>query len=168
MTIEYAIAESVAQFATNLIASQHPHLATANIDYLFVDKEMKSKGRPLYGKVSCPGPLLKFYTERDFIVEVSGPSWNELTAAQRNALVDHLLERCGGEEDEDSGEMKWKLREPDVQEFGTILHRHGVWHDGLKDFVQVAQTINLDAIIEEETVEEMDVTGFLNTTEQGS
>lgn len=165
MAVEYAIAESVAKFAEALIASQHPHLATAQIDYLFVDKEMKAKGRPLFGKVSCPGALLKFYTGKDFIVEVSAPSWNELTAAQRSALVDHLLERCSGEEDDESGEMKWKLREPDVQEFGTILHRHGVWHDGLRDFISVARAIPFDAIISEETVEEQDVTEFLSSTQ---
>lgn len=168
MPVEYAVAESVSRFAESLIATQHPHLATAQIDYLFVDKEMKAKGRILFGKVSCPGALLKYYTGKDFIMEISTKSWNELTAQQRQALVDHLLERCSGEEDEDSGEMKWKLREPDVQEFGTILHRHGVWHDGLRDFISVARTIPFDAIISEETVEEQDVTEFLSTSQSES
>lgn len=159
---DYSLAESVQKLAEKLIAEQHPHLASAAFDFLYVDKEMKSKGRPLYGKVSCPGSLLKFYIEKDFVLEIGLPSWNELAYPQRVALIDHLLERCHGEEDDKTGDMKYSLRDPDVQEFGTILHRHGAWNDTLRDFCSVAQRVDFDAIADQEAVDaEQDVTEFL-------
>ena len=94
--------------------------------------------------------------EKDFVIEVAQNRWNELSPKQQQALVDHLLERCTGEEDEKSGEMKWQIREPEVQEFATILRRHGAWHPGLVSFVEVAQNIELDEVIEEEAEIDID------------
>ena len=75
--------------------------------------------------------------------------WNGLEEGQRKALVDHLLEYCSGEADEETGEMKWTVREPDVREFSTILSRHGAWNEGLVGFIQVAHTIRIAERVEE-------------------
>ena len=48
-----------------------------------------------------------------------------------------------------SGEIKWSIREPDVQEFTTILERHGAWHSGLSGLVSVAQRIQGDQVEDE-------------------
>ena len=63
------------------------------------------------------------------------------------------MERCWGEEDEeDAGApMSWSLREPDVQEFSSILRRHGAWNDDLAGFASVAKEIDLAAIVTETT-----------------
>lgn len=151
MAKEFSMAEDVAQIANGLIPNHHPELATARIGFVHVDKVGMKNGRELWGKARRVSGLWEFYTEKDFIIEVATDIWNESTQEQRVALVDHLLERCTGEEDEKSGAIKWGIREPDIHEFTTILERHGVWHDGLLAFVQVAQAINLDHIIQEET-----------------
>ena len=94
----------------------------------------------------------------------SEPLLSEKTPGERNfaALVDHLLERCTGEEDEKTGDMKWSIREPEVQEFATILRRHGAWHIGLTSFVEVAQSIELDEVIQEEA--EIDIEDLVDQT----
>lgn len=153
MSKTYSKSDTIAAIANSLIPSHHPELATARIDYLFMSSTPKKGGRELFGKASKVSGKWEFLVELDFLIEVSEPAWAELSEDQRRALVDHLLEGCTGEEDESSGEMKWGIREPDVQEFSTILQRHGVWNEALTGFVQVAQQIDLSAIIEEETGE---------------
>lgn len=146
----YDNAESVETIASGLIPNYHPELATARMLYIFVDKASTKGGRELLGKVRKLSGMLEFIIERDFIVEVALDKWNELDGPQRAALVDHLLERCTGEEEEESAKMIWKIREPDVQEFSSILQRHGAWHEDLRAFVSVAQQVQLDDIIQQE------------------
>lgn len=151
MAKTYFTAETVEQIAAGLIPNYHPELATARILYLFVDKASKRGGKDVLGKAQKVTGWTQFALERDFMIVVAADRWNELDANQRTALVDHLLERCTGEEDdEDGGSMKWTMRDPDVQEFGSILQRYGAWHQDLVSFVNVAQQIELDDIIEDE------------------
>jgi hypothetical protein len=146
----YGSAEGVESIASGLIANFHAELGTARILYCFVDSVGTKGGRELAGKVRKFAGFQEWALEMDFAVEVGLDKWNDLTESQRTALIDHLLERCTGEEDEDSGEMRWKIREPDVQEFSSILHRQGAWNEDLQGFVSVAQGIKIDDIIEEE------------------
>lgn len=149
MSRVFSEAESVESIAQGLIANYHPELATARMIFAFVDKASKKGGRELLGKVQKISGWHEWAMEKDFLVLIPLDKWNDLSEPQRTALVDHLLERCTGEEQED-GSMKWMVRDPDVQEFSSILRRHGVWNADLVDFVSVAQEINLDDIIAEE------------------
>lgn len=145
----YGNAESVETLAKNLIPMYHPELATARVKYVFVDKASTKSGKPVYGKVRKVSGVMEFLIESDFMVEVALDQWNEMSEQMRTALVDHLLERLTGEEDDKSGEMKWAMREPDVQEFAAILRRHGAWNDDLTAFASVAKQINIDEIAED-------------------
>lgn len=145
----YDRSESVEELAQQLIPTFHPELATARMIYTCVDKGSSKNGRPLLGKVRRVSGVLEFLLEADFLFEVAVDHWNELSGDQRLALVDHLLERCTGEENEENGTMEWKTREPDVQEFSTILRRRGTWTPDLENFVSVAKTLDLDNILEE-------------------
>jgi len=155
MAKQYGNAETVEQIALRLIPTYHPELATARIVYIFVDKASKKGGRNVLGRSRKISGALEFLLERDFLIEVAMDCWNELTDRQRNALVDHLLECCTGVEDEQTGDMKWAMREADVREFTSILNRHGAWTDELSGMVQVAQRLNLEALAQEvvETVQ---------------
>jgi Putative phage metallopeptidase len=146
----YAYAESVETIAQSLIPNYHPHLATARIKYIFNEKAGQKGGQPVLGKAKKVSGALEFMLDCDFLVEVALDEWNTAANEKRVALVDHLLERCFGEEDEENGSMKWKLREPDVHEFSAILKRHGVWNKGLEGFVSVAREVDLGSLVDEE------------------
>lgn len=157
----YDYAESVEVIAKRILPTYHAELATARMLYMFVDKASMKGGRPVLGKAKKISGALEFLLEKDFMIEIPSDQWNNLNENQRLALIDHMLERCTGVEDDDEnsstrGSMKWMIREPDVQEFATILSRHGVWNDGLSSFVEVAQRINIDAqvqdVVDSETV----------------
>ena len=36
--------------------------------------------------------------------------------------------RCGAEDEDDSGDIKYSIRPPEVQEFSEIVSRHGNWN----------------------------------------
>ncbi len=151
----YGLAETVEQIATSILPTYHSELATARIKYIFVDKASAKNGKPVLGKARKMGGAFEFLLESDFLIEVALDCWNPASEKQRLALVDHLLECCTGDEDEESGEMKWKTREPDVREFTSILNRHGAWTDELQGMVMVAQRLNLDARVQEVADSEM-------------
>lgn len=145
----YGGADSVEEIAMRLLPTYHPELATARIAYVFVDVASKKAGRPVFGKVRKVSGALEFLLEKDFIIEVALDVWNEADNRRRHAIVDHLLEKCTGEEDEASGDYKWSLRTPDVHEFTSILNRHGAWTEELTGMVEVAQRLNLEAVAQE-------------------
>ena len=151
----YGMFESGESLAQKLIPNYHPELATARIKYICVDKASAKSGRPVMGKVRKVSGSLEFLLEADFLIEVALDVWNELEPTRRTAMMDHLLERCYGEEDEESGEMTWRVREPDVQEFASILQRHGVWTEELNGFVSIAQKLPAESLVEEATAEEV-------------
>jgi hypothetical protein len=141
----YENAESVENLANSLIGTHHPELATAVIRYIFKEKAGSKGGKVVLGSVKKLSDQQKFLMEGhpDFLMEIPMDVWNEMDASKRTALVDHFLERCTGEEDEQTSEMKWATREPDVHEFSSILRRHGAWTEDLSGFVSVAQTVDL-------------------------
>ena len=147
----YDNAPAVQSLAATLIPNYHPELASARIRYVFCDKASSDGGKPVVGKVRKVTGALEFLTDTDFIMEIGLDRWNELTAEQRLASIDHLLERCWGEEDEeDAGApMKWVIRKPDVMEFASILRRHGAWNEDLAGFASVAKEIDLSSIVAE-------------------
>ena len=145
----YGEAETVEAVASKIIPTYHSELATARIRYIGVDTAGKRNGRPILGKVRRVSGAMEYLLEQDFIMEVPMDTWNEMNEAHRTALVDHLLERCTGEEDDKHGDMKWVTREPDVQEFTTILRRHGAWTVDLEGLVSVAQEIKVEERVQE-------------------
>lgn len=123
--------ESSKEIAERLLPKHHPELASARFQYLCRSKAAKAGGKLVPGKVYKPAGWAKFLTETDFVLEIALDCWNNLEPNQRTALVDHLLSRCVGIEDDQTGEMKWKIRPPEVQEFPEVTDRHGAWNDSL-------------------------------------
>jgi hypothetical protein len=148
--------ETVGAIAAGLIPNHHPELASARMWYVFVSEAANKGGQELLGKVKKVSGFLQWITEKDFLIEIALPKWNDLEADARTALVDHMLERCvGTEDDKNSGQMKWSLREPEVQEFASILDRYGAWNPGLAGFVAVSKRVNLDGFVDEETATDL-------------
>lgn len=164
MAAGYESADSVEAMASSIIGTHHPELASANITYLFMDKTPSKGGRDVPGKATKVSGRWSYLTGQNFVIEVASPMWSEFSEDQRLALVDHLLECCTGEEEEDTGEMKWSIRSPDVQEFATILDRHGIWNPDLLSFVRVAQEVDLSGILEEELGESESESGTVGAT----
>lgn len=156
----YGEAESAEEIANRLIPTYHSEIASARIQYIYEETASMKNGRPVLGKVRKISGPMEYLLEKDFLVMIALDCWNAMDESHRTALMDHLLERCSGEEDEKTGDMKWVLREPDVQEFTTILRRHGAWTVDLEGLVSVAKEIQIEERVQEvedEAVEEQAV-----------
>jgi hypothetical protein len=123
--------EAAEEVAKDLIPRFHPYLVEARIKYICRNKATKRAGKPVPGNVYKVSSKFEFLIDCDFILEIALEVWNDLAVNQRKALIDHLLSRCIGEEVEESGEYKWRIIPPEVQEFPEVAARHGQWHDGL-------------------------------------
>lgn len=132
----YAKAEAPELIGQQLIAKYHTHLATAKMCYIFRSKAKKSGSKVVLGTASKLSDKLKVLADFDFIIEIGHDEWNSLNPQQQQALVDHELCHCGGEEDEQTGDMKWKILPHDLEEFREIVGRYGFWKTDIKDFVQ--------------------------------
>ena len=133
--------DTLQQIAEKLIPKHHSELASANFIYKCRSVSTKSGGVPVPGTVKKTSPNERLLSrgkfkddgEADFIIEIALDVFNPMSPQNRTALVDHLLTRCVGLEDEKSGEMKYSIRPPQVQEFPEIAERHGRWNEGLEE-----------------------------------
>lgn len=128
--------EAAEQLASSIIRKHHPELAHARIRYICRSKASLRGGVPVAGSVYKMSGKFEHLVQADFLLEVALDVWNPMNSGQRAALVDHLLTRCVGKEDEKTGEMKWSVRPPEVQEFPEVAERHGQWNDGLVEIAK--------------------------------
>lgn len=136
----------VRELASDIIAHHHPHLADANFVLLMRSPAAKSKGKLTLGTAKKASPEHKaLYTgEVDFIITLAGGEWRDMTNRARRALLDHELCHCVGD-----SEVGWSLRGHDVEEFGEIIERHGLWHDDLKEVGETVRQLDFNAVLDE-------------------
>lgn len=131
--MEYWIADEVEEIVGQYL-KYHPELIGARIACIFKEKASKSDGIPILGKISKISPRDKVIMAEpyDYRIVIGADAWQELNNAQKEAWVDHLMEHAYGEEDDKTGEMKWKMRKPEIECFPCIIARHGIhWMPGL-------------------------------------
>src|SRR6266542_465308 len=152
--IVMSLADDAQRVGKTLIAEHHPHLLDAEILYVFTNQQRKRCDRIRLGSAAKLNALQRFLSSgmetvsggHDFLVLIDEGMWRALTAAQRQALVDHELCHCAlfvkddterpavwllwtpemDAPDEYAGQ-RWGLRAHDVEEFADVLKRHGWW-----------------------------------------
>ncbi len=146
--MEYRAAPEVARMAGEIIAEHHAHLLGVRVEFCFMSKTPKSKGKEVWGRAkkisglnaflaSPPYPETYEDQENDFfVIEVSEEIWNRLSTTGREALVDHELSHLDIVTDEETGETKLAIVGHDVTEFEAVLRRRGLWNESVKDFVE--------------------------------
>jgi hypothetical protein len=134
--------EASAEISKTLISRYHPYISSAKFRFLCRNKASTRAKEKIPGYVKKASPMDKHLCggECDFIMVVALDVWNDLNEHARVALVDHLLMRCVGEEDPKTGEMKYTLRSPQVQEFPEIALRHGKWNEALQELGNILKT----------------------------
>ena len=141
----YRPAPEVKAVADKLIPKYHQHLIDndVRVDYVFIDKTPKSKGREIWGrcrKVSGLGAFLandQQGSDPFFVIEISEDVWDVLPSDKREALVDHEL--CHAYAVPAEEETKLSVEPHDLEEFVCIVRRHGLWRDDVEAFVNAAR-----------------------------
>lgn len=135
---KFGEAPEVADVARVLIPQYHSHLVEARIRYLYRYGEWSSRGQTTLGRAYRAAPRDQFLLQIDFLIIVNGDEWQRLTPEQRTALVDHELAHCGDNGPDEQGRPKWCIWPHDVEEFSSIIHRHGLWRPALDQFGKAA------------------------------
>lgn len=112
-----------------LIKAFHISIRRRAIAYLWKEN-MGDGARVKLGHAQRASATVKFLGEVDFVLCFNHSAWKILTFEQRVALVDHELMHC----DVDSESGNPILVHHDVEEFGLIVRRWGLWKPDLRSF----------------------------------
>jgi hypothetical protein len=150
----YRDAPEVATIATHLIAAHHTDLADVEIRYVFRAEHQTTGGKAVMGRARLVSGLNAWLIasvnpeaimpaddeepDRFFVIEIAEDIWRVLTADDRQALVDHELCHCILEANAD-GDLKPKLRGHDLEEFISVVGRHGVWRPEIEALLKAAE-----------------------------
>lgn len=151
MPNSFIYAPEVKRIAEDLIATHHSHLAHIRIEYVFRSEPQKVNGQYAWATASkvtgrnaffaTPADEVPFELVADdetppsyefFVLDVHREAWLGLTPRQREALVDHELCHMGIELTDDG--PKLILIGHDIEEFNSIVARHGNWNNRVKLF----------------------------------
>lgn len=131
-----------ATLVDQLIEDHHPMLRLETVIVVWRPEATVDKGRLVLGKARKIGGLNAFlsrpepdsdYASDYFVIELAEDIWRWLTPAQQAALVDHELTHCVVDEG------RLAIVGHDVEEFVSVIGRHGIWNDGLNRLVAAAR-----------------------------
>jgi Putative phage metallopeptidase len=123
------VAKQPQAIAEVLIKAHHPHLTKRVVAYLWA-KEIAGSGKVVLGKASKASAKIRFLAGVDFVIDVNWTAWKALEPRQRVALMDHELAHLAVD-----GETLAPMVIPhDVEEFGVIVERRGLWKSDLEGF----------------------------------
>jgi hypothetical protein len=144
MAGKFSPAPDVQKIAQELIPEHHPHLIDVRIEYVFIGKIPNKGNKQVWGTMRKIGALPAYLaapseeqadgaTSDFFCMTITQPIWEQLSHEDKVALVDHELCHAGVEEDED-GVKKLKTIPHDLEEFNSIVERHGLWRKDIELF----------------------------------
>lgn len=158
---EYQFLDEAEKVAANAIENWHPHLRDVKIAHLAKIKAgegtsvnpatgelivKKKRGRKPSGRAGkkvtmaktslvSPKTLALAVENYKFIIEYDPVIWRSLTIEQQLALVDHELCHCGVDAD------GCYMKHHDLEEFRSIVTRHGFWKDDVKAFAESTEDV---------------------------
>jgi len=141
--VQYDYAESVEEIAKELIPKYFSFLATASIAYLFVNKEITQKGKKTVATGEKISKKVKALCNKDFLITVSYPIWNELDQNTKKACIHHELNHFMVEES-DSGEEKFSILSHDYEDFFSTIRLFGKYRGEIEVLADVVNDIEKD------------------------
>jgi hypothetical protein len=127
--------EEIAPIVAETKDKFHPHLDQMRIRYVYdlAEKPATKCGKNIYAKAVKTGGILRLFSQSDFIIVIHGATWTSLPPDKRFALVDHELSHCGVEEG------KAVVIGHDLEEFASIIGRHGFYMQDVRKFAKAVQ-----------------------------
>lgn len=126
------------ELGRKVIAKEGLHVGGATIGYLFVDPFIS---KTTAGRCILTNAELRYYSQRDYIIQMSKKTWDSIDEQTRYILMLHELKHILAEETEDG--YKYKIADHDVQDFHDLIQKYGVnWLSVLK--TQTASDNNMD------------------------
>jgi len=136
----YEISAELKELGEKVIDKQKIDVYPAKVEYLLVYPFIT---KSCAGRCVRSGKELRFFSGFDYLIEMSGELWDLLDADTRAILMEHELKHILCVMNEKKGEWDFKLRDHDVQDFASIIKKHGIdWISKVK--LSVASLYELD------------------------
>lgn len=111
-----------------------------------IGQKKNRDGLLILGKMKRCSELEKQLHGYDGLVLLNQEAWRTMTPEQRIALVHHelchiepVMDAEGDEQLYDGhGNLRWRVRKHDIEEFREVVEAHGLYKDDLRRFVGVA------------------------------
>jgi len=145
---KYSEAIEVENTTKELINRYHGHLANANIHCLFRNGKWESKGQTIYGTAEKVSEKWNYLTDLDFLIIINKEVWDVAPTEMREALVDHELTHCCRDINEKTGEEKYSIQNHSVEDFVSIVRKHGLWTSALKQLMKAENEHHQESIFD--------------------
>lgn len=155
---DYIPHDEAAIIAAELIESFHPHLKSVKIAHLLRIMPIPKKPKaPRQGKKIVLAKTSKVSSKMlalaadnyGFVIEYGSLYWDQMDDKMKRALVDHELGHCGHDGD------GIYLVNHDIEDFGFMLERHGLWKRDVAEFAAtVIKTVTDQVNAANEAVEQ--------------
>lgn len=93
-----------------------------NIAYLMVSPYIS---KTVAGRCSKANEKLKFFTDFDYVIEISEMAWNSITEESRIALMHHELLHVLVTQNESNGSWNYRIADHDLKDFKAIISKYG-------------------------------------------
>jgi hypothetical protein len=141
---EYSLADPAEVVGKLLIGQNYPELSHAAVKFIFATDLGSSDNQPVIMKTVMKKGLDAWGWQNFahghagpgdpfFVILISESHWNEMSPKAREARLDHHLAQCGVRKK--TGALF--LAKPDFSEFVTVINRHGLYTNKLRDAGQV-------------------------------
>jgi hypothetical protein len=153
----------------------YPHLVQSRCIFLFKEKATVTDDRPVIGKVAKANPVLVTVLQSlqpneppvSFVFTFGWDAWNVSPRKTKEAWVDQLMAMCWGEEDDKTGDIKFRIRNPSISVFPEILKRHGTeWDSSLAKLATLTEAEGVSLFKGEEGVAEALNQGFFGDLDE--
>ncbi len=142
--------EDIRKLAAKLITDHHGGLAEANICYLIRTGEWKKKGKDVFITAELVSRKHKHLIGYDFIITVGYRAWLATADEEMHkAILDHGLTHCCKDVDKE-GNPKYYIQDHSVEDFASIVRRHGLWSSDLRNMMNAYQESNQVSMFDKE------------------
>jgi hypothetical protein len=122
----YREAVEACELSRSVIENYHPHLAEANISYLYRSGRWRMKERTITGKAVVASQLWRHLSGHDLVLILSEVIFTNLSEEGKVALLDHELSHFNAPVTDKYGGRIWSTRDHDVREFSAVVKRHNI------------------------------------------
>lgn len=137
------VPEYVLNLFEELRATDHDHLERAKFLLVFREARWKSKGRTVYSQTRLIPPSLRAFAGFDFQIVINREEFEAASDHKKRAILDMELCRCDYKENQNTGEIAWKVNTPDLEGFIENISRYGFWTDALQNAKSAFKQKNL-------------------------
>lgn len=127
---EFVISEELNELGNRVIKERTLDIGNANVEYILIYPNIN---KTTAGRCMRTSMELKYFSEADYIVEMSGELWDALDESIRYVLMEHELKHIMPIMNEKSGDWNYKIRPHDIEDFSSIIKEHGAdWINKVK------------------------------------